>query len=111
MFEIIVALAGIATAVILYPSQKTEQHAGFGACISRVLEASTMFVGGVAFLLTALGLHPEGPRTDTTATSRAFVILYDRIFLLGQGFIPAINDLLLGILLYKSRLVTLRFLL
>lgn len=33
------------------------------------------------------------------------VALYDRIFLLGQGFIPAINDLLLGILLYKSRLV------
>ena len=31
--------------------------------------------------------------------------LYDRIFLLGQSFIPAINDLLLGFLLYKSRLV------
>jgi hypothetical protein len=33
------------------------------------------------------------------------VALYDRIFLLGQSFMPAVNDLLLGYLLYKSRLV------
>jgi hypothetical protein len=31
--------------------------------------------------------------------------MYDRIFLLGQSFIPAICDLLLGTLLYRSRLV------
>jgi hypothetical protein len=30
--------------------------------------------------------------------------MYDRIFVLGQGFMPAINDLLLGVLLYQSRL-------
>ena len=30
--------------------------------------------------------------------------LYDRIFLLGESFMPAVNDLLLGFLLYKSRL-------
>ena len=38
-------------------------------------------------------------------TSQALVALYDRIFLLGQSFMPAICDLLLGFLLYKSRLV------
>jgi hypothetical protein len=32
-------------------------------------------------------------------------MLYDRIFLLGQSFMPAICDLILGILLYQSRLV------
>ncbi len=31
--------------------------------------------------------------------------LYDRIFLLSQSLCPALNDLLLGYLLYKSRLV------
>jgi hypothetical protein len=31
--------------------------------------------------------------------------MYNRIFLLGQGFIPAVNALLLGSLLYQSRLV------
>ena len=38
-------------------------------------------------------------------TSQTLVTLYDRIFLLGQSFMPAVNDLLLGFLLYKSRLV------
>jgi hypothetical protein len=38
-------------------------------------------------------------------TSHALVALYDRIFLLGQSFMPAVCDLLLGILLFKSRLV------
>lgn len=37
--------------------------------------------------------------------SHTLVLLYDRIFLLGQSFIPAVNDLLLGFLLYYSRLV------
>jgi hypothetical protein len=39
------------------------------------------------------------------AASRALAGLYDRIFLLGQSFMPAINERLLGFLLYRSRLV------
>ena len=38
-------------------------------------------------------------------TSHALVALYDRTFLLGQSFMPAVCDLLLRILLFKSRLV------
>ena len=38
-------------------------------------------------------------------TGRTLVTMYDRIFLIGQSFMPAVNDLLLGILLYQSRLV------
>ena len=38
-------------------------------------------------------------------TGHALAVLYDRIFLQGQSFMPAICDLLLGILLYQSRLV------
>ena len=37
--------------------------------------------------------------------SQALVTLYDKIFLVGQSFIPALDDILLGYLLYKSRLV------
>ena len=36
---------------------------------------------------------------------QALVAFYDRIFALGQGLIPAVNALLLGTLLYQSRLV------
>ncbi len=37
--------------------------------------------------------------------TRGLVMLYDRLFLISQSFIPAINGLLLGTLLYQSRLV------
>ncbi|MDP9331241.1 MAG: DUF4386 domain-containing protein [Actinomycetota bacterium] len=50
-------------------------------------------------------LRLSGAGTEGLATSHALVALYNRIFLLGQSFMPAICDLLLGYMLYKSRLV------
>ncbi|MBA4852418.1 DUF4386 domain-containing protein [Emticicia sp. BO119] len=105
ILEIVVALCGIVTAVALYPVLKKQNKSlALGLVASRILEASTMFAG-VAFLLTVVTLHQKGTGADALPVSQAFVTLYDRIFLLGQGFIPAINDLLLGIMLYQSRLV------
>ncbi|MGK2864359.1 MAG: DUF4386 domain-containing protein [Chitinophagaceae bacterium] len=105
MLEIIVALTGIGTAVVLYPVlRKQNEGAALGLVASRVLEAGTIFIG-VAFLLSIVTLRQAGAGVEALHTSHALVALYDRIFLLGQGFIPAINDLLLGFLLYKSRLV------
>ena len=105
ILEIIVGLAGIATAVVLYPVLKKQSESlALGLVAARALEASTIFLG-VAFLLTSLTLKQEANGAETLATSHAFVVLYDRIFLVGQAFIPALDDLLLGFLLYKSRLV------
>lgn len=105
LLEIIVAISGIATAVVLFPLlKKQNESSALGLVASRVLEASTMFVG-VAFLLTIVILRKTGAGTDALPVSNALAVLYDRIFLLGQGFMPAINDLLLGFLLYHSRLV------
>ena len=51
ILEIIVALAGIGTAVVLFPVLKKQNEGlALGLVASRVLEASTIFVG-VAFLL------------------------------------------------------------
>ncbi len=105
ILEIIVALAGIGTAVVLFSVLK-KQNEGFalGLVASRVLEASTIFVG-VAFLLSIVSLRQDGAGAEALVTSHTLVFLYDRIFLLGQSFMPAVNDLLLGFLLYQSRLV------
>lgn len=105
ILEIIVALANIATAVVLFPVLK-KQHEGMalGLVAARILEAGTMFVG-VAFILSLVTLHQNGVGADGIIASRTLVALYDRIFLLGQSFIPAICDILLGLLLYKSKLV------
>jgi len=105
ILEIIVALAGIGTAIALYPVlRKQSEGLALGLVASRILEASTMFVG-VAFILSVVTLRQEGAGTNALATSHALITLYDRIFLLGQSFMPALNDLLLGFLLYQSRLV------
>jgi hypothetical protein len=105
ILEIIVALAGIGTAVVLFPVlKKQNEGAALGLVASRILEAGTMFVG-VAFLLSIVTLRQAGAGADALVTSHALAALYDRIMLLGQSFMPAVNDLLLGFLLYRSRLV------
>jgi Domain of unknown function (DUF4386) len=105
ILEIIVALTGIGTAVALYPVLKKQNEGlALGLVGSRVLEAGTIFAG-VAFLLSVVSLRQAGAGTNALATSHALVALYDRIFLIGQSFMPAVNDLLIGILLYQSRLV------
>jgi hypothetical protein len=105
ILEIIIALAGIGTAVVLYPVlRKQNESAALGLVAARILESCTIFVG-VAFILSIVTLRQAGAGADSLATSQGLVVLYDRIFLLGQSFMPAICDLLLGFLLYKSRLV------
>jgi hypothetical protein len=105
ILEIVVALAGIGTAVVLYPVlRKQNEGAALGLVASRVLEASCIFAG-VAFILTIVTLRQSGAGEGSLAISHTLAVLYDRIFLISQSLIPAINDLLLGFLLYQSRLV------
>ncbi len=105
ILEIIVALAGIGTAVVLFPLLKKQNESfALGLVAARILESSTIFVG-VAFILSIVTLHQAGAGADALITSHALAALNDRIFLLGQSFMPAVCDLLLGLLLYKSRLV------
>jgi len=105
VLEVIVALAGIGTAVVLYPVIKRQNEAvALGFVSARVLEAATIFVG-VASLLAVVTLRQARVGPDALVTGQALVAFYDRMFLLGQSFIPALNALLLGSLLYRSRLV------
>lgn len=105
ILEIIVALAGIGTAVVLFPVLKKQNEGpAVGLIAARVLESSTIFVG-VAFILSIVTLRQSGAGADALLTSQTLAALYDRIFLLGQSFMPAVCDLLLGYMLYKSRLV------
>ena len=105
ILEMIVALAGIGTAVVLYPVIKRQNEGvALGFVGSRTLEAATIFAG-VACLLSVVTLRQVGAGADALVTGQALVTLYNRTFLIGQSFIPAVNALLLGSLLYQSRLV------
>lgn len=103
MLELLMALFCIGTAIVLYPVLKKQNETlALGFVAARVLEAALIFAG-VAALLTVLQLRTLG--TEATVISRGLVMLYDRLFLISQSLIPAINGLLLGTLLYQSRLV------
>jgi hypothetical protein len=105
ILELIVALAGIGTAVALYSVVKRQNEGlALGFVGSRVLEAGTIFAG-VACLLSVVTLRQAGAGADALVIGHALVAMYDRMFLVGQSFIPAVNALLLGSLLYQSRLV------
>jgi hypothetical protein len=105
ILEIIVALTGIGTAVVLYPVLKMQNEGmALGLVSSRILEAATIFMG-VMFLLTVVALKQSAAGSQALVNSNTLVTMYDRMFLIGQSFMPAINDLLLGFLLYQSRLV------
>ena len=105
ILELIVALADIGTAVALFPVVKRQSEGrALGFVTSRVVEGSAIFVG-VACLLTLVTLRQAGVGADALITGRALVAMYDRMFLVGQSFMPAVNALLLGSLLFQSRLV------
>jgi len=109
--EVIVALAGIGTAVTLYPVVK-RQHEGFalGFVTARVLEAAMIFTGVVS-LLSLVTLRQDlggaaGANAAALVTAGAsHVAVYKWTFLLSQTLMPGINALLLGSLMYRSRLV------
>ena len=104
ILEIIVALAGIGTAVVLYPVVKRQNEGiALGFIGSRVLEASTIFAD-VVCLMAIVTLRRSGVGPEVLVTGKALVALYG-LFRLGQNLMPAINDLLLGALLYQARLV------
>jgi Domain of unknown function (DUF4386) len=103
VLEVIVALAGIGTAVVLYPVVKRQNEAAaLGFVGARVLEAATI-VAGVVSLLSVVSLRQAGAGPDALVTGQALVAGYDWSFHLGQSLIPVVNALLLGSLLYRSR--------
>jgi hypothetical protein len=105
ILEVIVAFAGIGTAVALYPVLKRQnQGVAIGFVGARVVEAGTI-IAGVVSLLVLVAMRQAGAGAGALVIGQMLVALYDKTFLLGQSLLPVVNALLLGTLLYRSRLV------
>jgi hypothetical protein len=109
--EIITALSGIGTAVVLYPvARRVSRTAAIGFVTSRVLEATMIFVG-VVCVLSVVSLRGDlaaasGAQADALAvTGRALVQMRQWTFLVGPGLLAGVNGLFLGYVMYRSRLV------
>ena len=109
--EVIVALAGIGTAVTLYPVVKRQNEGvALGFVAARVLEAGMIFAGVVSLLSLVTLRHDLGGPAGANAaalvtTGASHAAIYHSAFLLSQSLMPGINALLLGSLMYRSRLV------
>ena len=109
--EVIVALAGIGTAVTLFPVVKRQNEGvALGFVASRVIEAAMIFTGVLSLLSLVTLRHDLGGAAGANAaalvtTGASHVAVYNWTMLLGQTLMPGINALLLGTLMYRSRLV------
>lgn len=109
VFDVICGLAGIGTAVALYPvTRRVSRSGAVGFLASRTLEAAVLFVGAIS-LLSIVTLRQDvagSADPDTLVTvGRSLVAVHDWSFLLGPGVIAAINALFLATIMYRARLV------
>jgi hypothetical protein len=108
LLDLVNALAAIGTAVALFPVVKRQNEGlALGFVMSRMLEGAVVLIGIVSLLaIVTLRQNPAGADPATLlATGHSLVAVRDWTFLLGPGLMPAFNALLLGTLMYRSRLV------
>jgi hypothetical protein len=102
--EFLLILANVGTAAVLYPIVRRQNELlAIGYVTARVIE-SVFIAGGIIFVLGVVSLRNDSPDAADLAVSLA--ALKDWTFLFGPGFVvPFGNGLILGYLMYRSRLV------
>src|SRR2546428_1966460 len=84
ILEMIVALAGIGTAVALFPVVKRQNEGvALGFVGTRTLEGGAI-LAGVACILSLVSLRQAGAGPDALVTGRALLTMYHLLFLLSQ---------------------------
>jgi hypothetical protein len=110
LLEMILIIANIGTAVVLYPVVKrVNEILALGFVAARVVE-SVFIAVGVLSVLSLVTLRQEAATGadagSLLAVGQSLVVLHDWTFLLGPGFVVGVgNGLILGYLMYRSGLV------
>ncbi|HMN99950.1 MAG TPA: DUF4386 domain-containing protein [Miltoncostaeaceae bacterium] len=102
--EMILILANIGTAVVLYPVLRRRSEALSMAYIGARIVESTFIAVGIVTVLGIVSLGHDDPSASSLAVSLA--AMKDWTFLLGPGLMAPIgNGIILGVLLYRAGLV------
>jgi hypothetical protein len=110
LLEILLAISGIATAVVIFPIVKrVNESIALGYIASRTVESILILVGVVS-LMSVVGLrHVTGGANNSGAlidVARGLLAVYERTALLGPQFCAGLgNGILLGYLMRRSRLL------
>jgi hypothetical protein len=107
--DLVNALAAIGTAVALFWVVKRQNESfALGFVITRLVECTTIIIGVVCILAVVTLRQTVGVGTDSAAlvaVGQGLVAVRGWTFTLGPSLMPALNALLLGTLMYRSKLV------
>ncbi len=110
LLEMILIVANIGTAVVLFPILKRQNEGlALGYVTARIIE-STFIAIGIVSLLAIVTLRQDiggtGGAGSLVPVGRSLLAIHDWTFLLGPGWVVGVgNGLILGYLMYRSRLV------
>ncbi len=107
--ELILIIANIGTAVVLFPLLKRQHEAlALGYVTARLVECTFIAIGIVS-LLAVVTLRQKAAGADAgslVTVGKSLVAVRDWTFVLGPGFVVGVgNGLILGYLMYRSGLV------
>ena len=110
LFEICLAICGIATAVVIYPIvKKVDASTALGYVAARTVESILILVG-VLSLMSIVALRHDAAtgaaHTGLIDPARALLALHSQVSLLAPQFCAGLgNGILLGSLMWRSRLL------
>lgn len=113
LFEILLAICNIATAIVIYPIfKRVSQGVSLGYVVVRTVE-SVMILTGVIGLMSVMTFRadfiPGSEPQELYLISRLFLVFHDWTFMLGPQFCSGFgNGILLGYLMYRSGAVPAR---
>jgi hypothetical protein len=107
LFEVILAMANIGTAVAMFPVVKRwGEGIALGYVGLRTLEGAVIAVGVIPLMVVVALRHAAAADPNTlVAIGGALVSIYQGTLLVGPGFICGVNTVLMATLMYRSRLV------
>jgi hypothetical protein len=112
VFEFLLIVANIGTAVVLYPIAKRYTQTGaVGYVTARIVECAFIAVGLLS-LLTVVSLRQDltggvgGDASSLDTVANALTATYEWAFLFGPGLMAGVaNGLILGYVMYRSGLI------
>ena len=110
LLEICLAVCGIATAVVIFPiAKRVNESIALGYVAARTVESLLILIGVLA-LMSVVALRQDlaagTPNAALIDDARTLLAVHDRVSLLGPQFCAGLgNGILLGILMWRSRLL------
>lgn len=106
VFELVLIISGVGTAVVPYSIHKRYSEVGaVGFVTARVMECVFIAIGIVS-ILAIVTLRQDAPSGTSAALGQGLEAIYEWCFRIGPGFIVGVgNGLILGYMMYKSGLV------